>query len=175
MILTIKGRGIKEGELPIGMAEARRYFERDLPAFIRKIEDVESVKELGQPGMFLVTDKPIGALNYTVTIVAVLVAEWEEGAMKLSSRDFELDKIKSPHQVVKSFIDGGLKLSDRGPEKTGVALDFTMTVEFPVPGALRLIPQILIQSTSDGIMNIKMGATVQALYRKVLEDFKLPA
>jgi hypothetical protein len=174
MILTIKGRGTKDGELPIGIEEARVYFERDLPAFIRKIEDVESVKELGQPGMFLVTDKPIGALNYFVTIASVLVSEWQDNTMILSSRDFELEKIKSPHQVVKGFIDGRLTMIERAGDKTGVALDFTMTVEFPVPGALRLVPQMLVQSTSDSVMNVKMGLTVQALYKKVLEDFKLP-
>lgn len=174
MLLMIKGRGVKSGELPVPMAEARGYFERDLPAFLRKIEDVESVKELSQPFTYLVTDKPIGALNYYVTIVTVLVAEWHAGGMTLTSRDFDIEKIKAPHPVLKSYIDGELKLAEAGPDRTAVALDFTMTVEFPVPLALRLVPQAVVQSTSDGIMNIKMGATVQALYRKVLDDFKLP-
>jgi hypothetical protein len=172
MILSIKGTGKKNGEIPIGMAQAKAYF-ADLAAFVQKIEDVETVKPLGAPLTYLVTDKPIGAFNYYVTIVSVLVGEWHDKGMTLSSRDFDTDKIKSEHQVLKGFIEGELTLTDNGPDRTGVDLTFTMTVEFPLPGALRLMPQAVVKSTADGIMNVKMGATVDALYKKVLADFQL--
>ncbi|MDB5099670.1 MAG: hypothetical protein JWM80_4091 [Cyanobacteria bacterium RYN_339] len=172
MILTIKGTGKKNGEIPVGMAKAKEYFS-DLGAFVQKIEDVETVKPLGAPLTYLVTDKPIGAFNYYVTIVSVLVGEWHDKGMTLSSRDFDTDKIKSEHQVLKGFIEGELVLADLGADRTGVDLSFTMTIEFPLPGALRLMPQALVKSTSDGIMSLKMGATVEALYKKVLNDFQL--
>ena len=174
MILTIKGTGKKNGELPIGMAEAREYFS-DLGAFVQKIEDVETVKPLGAPMTYLVTDKPIGAFNYFVTIVSVLVGEWHDKGMTLSSRDFDTEKIQSKNQVLKGFIEGELVLTELTADKTGVDLSFTMTIEFPLPGALRLMPQTLVKSTADGIMTLKMGATVDALYKKVLNDFQLTA
>lgn len=173
MILTIKGRGQRSGELPVGLDRALDYFKADFPRFLEKIEDVESAREI-QPNTYLVLDKPIGALNYYVSIVTVLVVEWNERGMTLSSRDFDLEKIKTPHPGLKGFIDGGLVLDPLSGDRTGVALDFTLAVEFPLPTALRLMPQALVQSTSDGIMNLKMGATVQALHRKVLADFELP-
>jgi hypothetical protein len=172
MILTIKGTGKKNGEIPVGMAKAKEYFS-DLGAFVQKIEDVETVKPLGAPLTYLVTDKPIGAFNYYVTIVSVLVGEWHEKGMTLSSRDFDTDKIKSENQVLKGFIEGELTLTDLGADKTGVDLVFTMTIEFPLPGALRLMPQAMVKSTADGIMTVKMGATVDSLYKKVLNDFQL--
>ena len=171
--MTFKGRGAKTGVLPHGLDHAKQYFQ-DLPAFLAKIEDVDTVKPLQAAGAYLVTHKPMGGLNYFVVMVAVLKATWDGSQMTLESLDFDLDKIKSEHQVVKGFLKGGLKLDERSPGQTDIDFAFDLDVEFPVPGVLRLVPSSLVQSTGDGIMTLKIGATVQSLYKKVLTDFNLP-
>jgi hypothetical protein len=173
MIMTFKGRGEKGGELPVALPEAKPYF-TDIKAFLHKIEDVREVKELGRPGAYLVKNHPVGALNYYVDVVWAIQIEPTDDGMVIRPLDFDLEKIKSDNQVVKSMVDGELKLKALAADRTGVDFWFTFAVEFPVPGALRLVPSGLIQTTADGIMNVRVSATVGNLYGKVVEDFALP-
>lgn len=172
MIMTFKGRGEKGGEIPVGMAAAKDYF-ADIKGFLHKIEDVKEVKELGRPGAYLLKNHPQGALNYYVDIVWAIQVEPTETGILIRPLDFDLEKIKSDNQVLKSMVDGELVLTAKGPETTGVDFWFTFAVEFPVPGALRLVPSGLVQTTADGIMTLRVAATVNNLYGKVQEDFKL--
>ena len=71
------------------------------------------------------------------------------------------------------MVDGELVLKELGGDRTGVDFWFTFAVEFPVPGALRLVPTSLVQTTADGIMSMRVAVTVNNLYGKVQEDFKL--
>lgn len=172
MLLTFKGRGTKQGEVPIGLEQALTYFS-SVPDFVRKIEDVKTIKELSVPGAYLLTHHPIGGLNYFVTIVAAMQSQATPTGLVLRSLDFDLDKIKSEHQVVKGFIDGELVATRVDDRRTAINFYFNMAVEFPVPLAMRLVPQGLITSTADGIMGLKMGIVVSSMYKKVLEDFNL--
>lgn len=173
MIMTFKGRGEKGGELPIGMPAAKGYF-ADIKAFLQKIEDVKEVKDLGRPGAYLVKNHPVGALNYYVDVVWAIQVEHHDAGMVIRPLDFDHDKLKSDNQVLKSMVDGELKLKELAAEATGIDFWFTFAVEFPVPGALRLVPQGMIQSAANGIMDLRVSVTVGNLYGKVQEDFKLP-
>lgn len=171
MPMTFKGRGEKAGEIPVPIAEARQYFS-DLKAFILKIEDVREVKELGRPGAFLVYNHPVGALNFYVDVVWCIQVEPSEKGMSIRPLDFDLEKAKTANFPLKSMVEGELVLSDRGAA-TGVDFWFTFAIETEIPGPLKLVPQGLIQSTADGIMNVRVAQTVGNLYGKVQEDFKL--
>lgn len=171
MPMTFKGRGDKAGEIPVGMDEARTYF-ADLKAFILKIEDVREVKELGRPGAFLVHNHPVGALNFNVDVVWAIQVEPSATGMLIRALDFDLAKAKTANFALKSMVEGELVLSDRGAS-TGVDFWFTFAIETDIPGPLRLIPSGIIQATADGIMNLRVAATVNNLYGKVQEDFKL--
>lgn len=173
MIMTFKGRGEKGGELPVGMPAAKDYF-ADIKGFLEKIEDVREVKELGRPGAYLLKNHPVGALNYHVDIVWAIQVEPTENGIVIRPLDFDLEKIKSANQVLKSMVDGELVLKPLADDRTAVDFWFTFAVEFPVPGALRLVPSGLIQTTADGIMTLRVAVTVNNLYGKVQEDFKLP-
>lgn len=172
MIMTFKGRGEKGGELPVGMPAARDYF-ADIKGFLHKIEDVKEVKELGRPGAYLLKNHPIGALNYYVDIVWAIQVEHTDAGLLIRPLDFDLEKIKSDNQVLKSMVDGELVMKELAGDRTGVDFWFTFAVEFPVPGALRFVPQGLIQTTADGLMNVRVSVTVGNLYGKVEEDFAL--
>ena len=171
-MLIIKGVGKKAGEIPVGLNEAKDYFS-DLPGFIKKISDVDTVRALSVPDSYLVTHVPIGAMNFYTTVVYALRTEWSERGMLLKPLDFDTDKIKSEHQVLKGFVNGELVLDQVAEDRTQAALHFELSVELPVPGMLRLVPQGLIQSTADGIMNVRVGAAVESLYGRVYEDFNL--
>lgn len=171
-MLIIKGTGTKSGELPVSRAEALAYF-GDLGAFIQKIEDVETVRPLGHAHTVLVTHKPIGALNVFTRVVCALRGEFCETGIQLVPLDFDAEKIKSEHQVLKGFIDGGLVLRELAADRTHAELSFTLRVEFPLPGALKLVPRALVQSTADGVMQMRMASAVNDLYSKVIADFGL--
>lgn len=173
-ILVVKGRGVKNGEGPLPLREALDYFS-DIPAFLHKIDDVDQVRALAHPDSYLVTHKPIGALNYYVTVVYALQVVKNELGMTFKPLDFDHEKIKSEHQVIKGFCDGELVAKVLAPDRTGIDFYFNLSLEFPVPMALKLAPRGLLQSTADGLMNLKVGLTVDAFYKKVMEDLKLPA
>lgn len=173
-MLIIKGVGRQSGEVPVGQAQALEYFQGDMPAFLQKIDDVDKVKPLGKPNAYLMLHKPIGGLNIFTTLVAALEGEMTDHGILLKPLDFDHEKIQSPHMVIKGFIEGHLKTQPVAEDRTMVELDFTLTVELPLPAALKLVPRGLIQSTADGIMTIRLGAAVNQLYRKVLQDFNMP-
>lgn len=172
-MLTIKGQGATGSELPIGMDRARTYFFDELEGFLRKIEAVDTIKPLSRPGAYLITHQPMGGLSYMVVMVACLQAEWHPGGMRLSPLDFDLEKVKSDHPTVKGFITGDLQVFEREPGSIEVAFKFGVDVELPLRGALRLLPQPLIQATGDGIMGFRTQQVVKNLFQKVLEDFQL--
>lgn len=172
--LLIKGRGVKNGEGPLSQKEALEYFS-DIPSFLLKIDDVDQVKALSHPNSYLVTHKPVGAFNYHVTVVYALQVEKTETGMVFKPLDFDVEKIKSEHQVLKGFCDGELITKVLAPDRTGVDFYFNLSIELPVAPALMLVPRGLIQTTADGIMNLKIGLTIDAFYKKVMEDLKLPA
>lgn len=171
-MLIIKGTGQKAGEIPAGYDRAREYFS-DLAGFIQKIEDVDTVKPLKRPNTYLVTHKPIGAMNFYTTVVYCLESEWTDAGVLLKPLDFDTDQIQSPHTVLKGMVNGNLKIDRTDAERTAVHLTFELAVELPIPGVLKLVPQGLIQSTADGIMTLKVGQAVESMYRKVLEDFNM--
>lgn len=171
-MLIIKGTGLKAGELPAGYDRAREYLQ-DLPGFIRKIEDVDTIRPLKRENTYLVTHKPIGALNFYTTVVYCMEAIWNEEGVTFNPLDFDTAQIQSPHTVLKGMVTGGLKIAPAGPDRTTVDLRFELAVELPIPGMLKLMPQSLIQSTADGIMTVKVGHAVEVMYKKVLEDFNM--
>lgn len=171
-MLTIKGTGLKAGEVPAPHDEALRYF-HNVHDFLWKLPDVESVKPLSRENCYLIVIKPIGGLNYYVTVASALEAKPTPQGLELTPLDFDPEKIKSEHQVLKGFVSGALSTRGNG-DRTGIDFNLKLEVEFPLPPALKLVPRGLIQSTADGIMNLRMGLIVDALHGKVLEDFKLP-
>jgi hypothetical protein len=171
-MLTIKGTGKKAGELPLGLPQAKEYFQ-DLPGFIAKIEEVDQVKPLKRANTYLVTHKPIGAMNFYTTVVYCLEAEWTDAGITFKPLDFDPEQIKSEHMVLKGFVNGGLKLVPAGDDRTSVDLVFELNVELPIPTVLKFVPQGLVQSTADGIMTMKVAASVESMYSKVLQDFNM--
>jgi hypothetical protein len=115
----------------------------------------------------------MGGLSYQVRMVACMQTSWDETGLRLSPLDFDVEKIQSDLPVVKGFIDGHLRFDARQPAVTNVALDFSVTVEVPIPPVLNLLPRGLVQATGDGIMNLQIGMVVTTLFRKVMDDFKL--
>lgn len=173
MLMTFTGRASRQGLLPVGMDEALAYFS-DVRAFIQKIEDVKDIKDLALPRAYLMTHHPIGALNFHVTFVTALQAEGTDTGLRLKSLDFDHQKIKSEHHVLKGFIDGELVAQARGQAETAVDFNFELSIGFEVPGALALIPKSLIQTTADGLMKLKLALVIENLYGKVRQDFNLP-
>ncbi|MNS15655.1 hypothetical protein D3C72_472930 [compost metagenome] len=172
-MILLTGRGDTAAELPIGLEEARMYFQ-DVPAFLRKIEAVDTVKPLSRPGAYLVTHHPVGGLGYTVRMVACMQADWDAGGMVLRPLDFDLDRLApGDHPAVKGMVQADLRLTGPEPQRTAAAFGFSLTVELPVPSMLNLVPRSLIQATGDGIMSFQTGITVQGLFNKVMADFKL--
>lgn len=171
-MLIITGKGQKNGELPAGYDKAREYF-ADLAGFIQKIEDVDTVKPLKRANSYLVTHKPIGAMNFYTTVVYCLEAEWTDAGVLLKPLDFDTAQIQSQHTVLKGMVNGMLKLDRLADARTGADLTFELAVELPIPGMLKLVPQGMIQTTADGIMTLKVGQAVEVMYRKVLEDFNM--
>lgn len=170
LMLIIKGTGKKNGEMPLHHEKAREYFQ-DLSKFITKIEEVDTCKPLKRPHTYLVTHKPIGAMNFYTTVVYCLEAEWHDTGVTFKPLDFETSQIQSEHMVLKGFVNGGLTMKPVSDEVTAVDLMFELNVELPIPSALKLVPQGLVKTTADGIMTMKVAASVEAMYKKVLEDF----
>ena len=171
-MIQLKGLGQTAGQLPIGLDEARTYFE-DVPAFLRKIDAVDTIKPLSRPGAYLVTHHAVGGLGYQVAMIACLQIEWHAGGMRLRPLDFDLDKVPSPHPTVKGFIEGDLALSARGERLTAAEFGFKVAIDLPIPGMLQLVPRPVIQATGDGIMGVQTNLVVQSLFRKVMDDFAL--
>jgi hypothetical protein len=169
-MLVIKGTGKKNGEMPLGLEAAKEYFQ-DLSKFITKIEEVDQCKPLKRPNTYLVTHKPIGAMNFYTTVVYCMEVEWSETGVVFKPLDFEPEQIKSEHMVLKGFVNGGLNLKPVSADTTAVDLVFELNVELPIPPALKLVPQGLVKTTADGIMTMKVAASVESMYKKVLEDF----
>ena len=172
-MILLTGRGETAAELPIGLDDARMYFQ-DVPEFLRKIEAVDTVKPLSRPGAYLVTHHPVGGLGYTVRMVACMQADWDAGGMILRPLDFDLDRLPSgDHPAVKGMVQADLRLAGPRPDRTAAAFGFSLTVELPIPSMLKRVPRSLIQATGDGIMGFQTGITVQGLFNKVKADFQL--
>ncbi len=171
-MIIVRGQGATAAELPIGSAAAKTYF-GDVPAFLRKIESVDGIRPLARPGTYLLTHHPMGGFGYEVVMAACLEATWQGDHMRLAPLDFDREKVVSPHPVVKGFIEGELRLAEPRPDATAAEFGFSVTVEVPVPGVLRLVPSALLQSTADGIMGYRAGLVVRCLFEKVLADFRL--
>ena len=146
-----------------------------MPAFLRKIEAVATIKPLGRPGAYMVIHHPVGGLGYSVVMVACLQVEWHEGGLHLRPLDFDAEQVKCEHPVVKGYIQSDLRLAERAQGATWADFGFEVTVEIPIPAVLRLVPRGLVQATADGLMQLRAGMVVESLFRKVLEDLKLPA
>ena len=172
-MLTIKGTGVKAGEIPVAQSRALEYF-KDIPAFLHKIDDVDQVRPLGRDGAYLVTHKPIGGMNYYVTVVYAFQAEFTPDGLVGRPLDFDVEKVKSEHPVLKGFVDTLLVTKPKSTETTSIDFKFTLTLEMPMAPALKLLPRPFVQATADGIMNLKVGATIDAFYKKVLTDFAIP-
>lgn len=173
-MITLKGLGSTAADLPIDYLGARAHF-ADVPSFLAKIAAMDTIRPLSRPGVYLITHHPMGGLSYQVRMVACMQTSWDESGLRLSPLDFDVEKVKCDLPVVKGFIDGHLRFDTRQPVLTNVALDFSVTVEVPIPPVLKLIPRPLVQATGDGIMNIQIGMVVASLFRKVMDDFKLTA
>lgn len=171
MSLIITGRGVRRGELPVGQAEALAYF-RDVKAFVAKIQEVERIEE-GPQGSLLVSHRPIGGMNYFVTVVYAMTCDWHEQGVRFGSAPFDLSGMRSPHQLVKGEVSGHLHTQALPNGHTATELDFTLSVALPVPFALKLVPSAVLKTTADGIMSLKVGISVEDMYRKVEEDFGL--
>jgi hypothetical protein len=172
MQMTFKGHAVKQGELPIGLTEAKQYFS-DIKAFIRKIEDVKDIKDLSMPQAYLMTHHPMGALNYYITFVTAVQATETPDGLLLKSLDFDENKVKSDHPPLKGFIDGRLQARELEPDRTAIDFNFDLTIDFKLPTALMLVPRGLIQSTADGLMSLKLTKLVNDMYQKVVDDFRL--
>lgn len=171
-MILLKGQGHTQGDLPLGLAAARAYFE-DVPAFLRKIEAVDTIKPLSRPGVYLVTHHPMGAFSYQVAMVACLQTEWHDGGMRLRPLDFDLEKVPMAHPSVKGFIEGDLQLAEREGARTAASFGFNVSIELPIPSVLKLMPRGVVQATGDGIMALQTNLVVQSLFRKVMDDFAL--
>lgn len=171
MILTIKGTGTKAGEVPDNLDNTISYI-RKVEDFLWKIPDVETLKPLSRENCYLLINKPIGGMNYYVTVASALQIEPTPDGLVITPLDFDHEKVKSEHQVLKSFVSGYTKLSGQG-DRTSIDFSLTINIDFPMPGALRFVPQGLVQSTADGIMSLRMNMIVDALYQKVLADFSM--
>jgi hypothetical protein len=119
------------------------------------------------------THHPMGGLNHYITVVTALQAESTPSGLVLKALDFDHQKVRSDHQVVKGFIDGRLDACAQGPQATAIDFSFTISLDFEVPTALTLVPRPLIQATADGLMRLKLGLIVENLYAKVRQDFNL--
>ena len=174
MQMTFTGRATRQGLLPVGLDEALAYF-TDVRAFIQKIEDVKDIRDLSLPRAYLMTLHPIGALNYHVTVVTALQAESTPSGLKLRPLDFDAQKVRSEHPVLKGFIEGELQATARGATQTAIDFKFDLSIDFEVPATLNLLPRPLIQTTADGLMKLKLALIIENLYGKVRQDFSLPA
>lgn len=171
-MIIVRGRGATAAELPIGPAAAKDYF-GDIPAFLRKIEVVDGIRPLARPGTYLLTHHPMGGFGYEVVMAACLEAAWQGDHMRLAPLDFDLEKVASPHPLVKGFIEGELRLAEPRQDATAAEFAFAVTVEVPIPGVLKLVPGSVLQATADGIMGLRVGGVVRSLFQKVLDDFQL--
>lgn len=171
-MITLKGQGATAADLPIDYLGARAHF-ADVPSFLSKIAAMDTLKPLSRPGVYLITHHPMGGLSYQVRMVACMQTSWDETGLRMTPLDFDVEKIQSDLPVAKGFIDGHLRFDARQPAVTNVALDFSVTVEVPIPPVLNLLPRGLVQATGDGIMSLQVGMVVTTLFRKVMDDFKL--
>ncbi|MEB3196048.1 MAG: DUF1997 domain-containing protein [Candidatus Sericytochromatia bacterium] len=172
--MTFKGRAARQGEIPVGLADALAYFS-DVKAFIQKIEDVKEVRDLALPKAYLMSHHPIGALNYYVTVVTAVQAEPTPSGLRLTGLDFDETKLSSEHQLLKGFIDGALEAREIASGRTALDFFFDISFDFTVQGPLVLVPRPVIQSTADSLLRLKLGVLVENLYQKVVEDFRLSA
>lgn len=170
MPISIRGIGKKAAEVPLSLEAARTYF-ADVPGFLKKIEQVETVRELGRPGAYLVVHKPVGAFHIQATSAYAVQVEHTETGMTFLPLDFDVAALKSPYPVVKGFVEGGLVLKAIGDELVATDLTFVHTADIESGGPLALIPDAMIKATADSVMNMIITATVEAMWRKVQADF----
>lgn len=171
MTLTITGRGTRQGELPVSEAEALAYF-RDLRGFISKINEVDTIVD-GPQNSLLVSHAPIGGMNYFVTVVYALTGTWHDHGVRFGAADFDIKAMKSAHQLVRGIVTGHLTTKAVDEKRTAIDLDFQLAVDLPVPFALKFVPEMVLKTTADGIMNLKVAASVESMYRKAEQDFGL--
>jgi hypothetical protein len=170
MAIAIRGVGFKAATVPMSLEGAREYF-ADVPGFLKKIDMVETVRELGRPGAYLVIHKAVGAMNFQATSAYAIQVEHTDNGMKFLPLDFEVKQLKSPHPVVKGFVEGSLVLTPKSDNSVGTELTFVHTADIEQAGPLAFVPAGLIKSTADGIMNMIIGSTIDSMWRKVQADF----
>lgn len=170
MPIQIRGVGTKAATVPMTLEAALAYF-KDVPSFLKKIDMVETVKELGRPGAYLVIHKAVGAMNFQATSAYAIQVEHTETGMTFSPLDFDVKQLKSPHPVVKGFVEGGLVLTPKGDTTVATELTFVHTADIDQSGPLAFVPAGLIKSTADGIMTMIIGVTIDSMWRKVQADF----
>lgn len=169
MAISIRGVGKKAAEVPLSLEAAREYF-KDVPSFLRKIDMVETVKELGRPNAYIVIHKTVGALNFQATSAYAIQVEHTETGMTFLPLDFDVAQLKSPHLVVKGFVEGSLVLEPRGDELVATNLTFVHTADIEQTGPLSFMPAAMIKSTADGLMDMIIGVTIDSMWRKVQAD-----
>lgn len=170
MSISIRGVGYKAATVPMSLEGARDYF-ADVPGFLKKIDMVETVRELGRPGAYLVIHKAVGALNFQATSAYAIQVEHTESGMTFLPLDFEVAQLKSPHPVVKGFVEGSLVLTSKSDNAVATELTFIHTADIEQRGPLAFVPPALIKSTADGVMNMIIGSTIESMWRKVQADF----
>jgi hypothetical protein len=168
--IAIRGVGFKAATVPLGLEAARTYF-ADVPTFLRKIDMVETVRELGRPDAFLVIHKTVGAMNFQATSAYAIQVEHTAHGMTFLPLDFEVAQLKSPHPVVKGFVEGSLKLTPQGENMCATELTFIHTADIDQAGPLAFIPAGMIKTTADGLMTMIIGSTIESMWRKVKADF----
>lgn len=170
MAISIRGVGKKAAEVPLGLEAAREYF-RDVPGFLKKIDWVETVKELGRPGAYLVIHKAVGAMNFQATSAYAIQVEHTETGMTFLPLDFEVSALKSPHPVVKGFVEGSLVLKPISEQAVATDLTFVHTADIEHNGPLAFVPAPMIKSTADSLMTMIISNTIESMWRKVQADF----
>ena len=170
MPISIRGVGKKTAELPLSLEAARAYF-TDVPSFLKKIDMVETVRELGRPGAFLVIHKAVGAFNFQATSAYAIQVEYTETGMTFLPLDFDVAQLKSPHPVVKGFVEGALLLTPVSDTAVATDLTFIHTADIDQAGPLAFVPAAMIKSTADGLMTMIINSTIASMWQKVQADF----
>jgi hypothetical protein len=168
--ITIRGVGKKSAQIPLGMEAAKSYFS-DVPSFLKKIDMVETVRELGRPGAYLVVHKAFGVFTFQATSAYAIQVEHTETGMSFTPLDFEVSQLKSSIPVVKGFVEGGLVLKAIDDNSVATDLTFVHTADVEQTGPIAFVPAPMLKATADNITSMIIGSTIESMWRKVQADF----
>lgn len=168
--ISIRGVGKKAAQVPLGMEAAKSYFS-DVPGFLKKIDMVETVRELGRPGAYLVVHKAVGVFNIQATSAYAVQVEHTETGMTFLPLDFDVEQLKSPIPVVKGFVEGALVLKPVHENAVATDLTFIHTADIEQSGPIAFVPAGMVKATADNIMTMIIGSTIDSMWRKVQADF----